>query len=75
MKLNQRLGKAFLVTSIVLIAAFPIFAQESAISDGVAWLEANQDTSGLWGTDKETPFRGTTVIADVLSRLNGACII
>ena len=75
MKLKQRLGKASLVTLIVLIAAFPVLAQESASSDGVAWLEANQDTLGLWGTDKETTFRGTTVAVDVLSRLNGACII
>lgn len=75
MKLKHRLGKAFLVTRIVLIAAFPIFAQEPAISDGVAWLEANQDTSGLWGTDTQTPFGDATAVADVLSCLNGACIL
>ena len=35
MKLKQRLSKAFLVTLIVLIAAFPIFAQVGNVGPDV----------------------------------------
>jgi len=55
-----------------LLSVFPNSprAQEPAITDGVNWLVANQDPSGLWGTDKKTPFRDATVVVDVLSTLD-----
>jgi len=41
------------------------------IQGGIDYLEANQDeTSHLWGTDKETPFRDATVAVDILATLD-----
>ena len=72
--LKYRLDIAVAVTLMFLIAAFPVFVQESAISHGVAWVEENQDSSGMSRTDQEIPFRGTFTIVVALSLLNGACI-
>ena len=77
---HMELKKKLFCTAITFVAAsFAFFdvlsAQESAITDGVSWLVAYQDTSGLWGAEKKIPFRDATVVVDVLSRLNGACII
>ena len=55
--------------TIVLSLIFGIIAFSQAqadisqiIQDGIAYLEANQDESGFWGTDKETPFRDAAVV-------------
>jgi prenyltransferase beta subunit len=50
---------------------FMLFAGAAAatpISEGVAWLEANQLSTGYWG-DSGTEFRDAAVIVDVLHRL------
>jgi len=54
---------------IVLSLIFGIMAISQAqadisqiIQDGIDYLEANQDDSGLWGTDKETPYRDGAVV-------------
>ena len=70
----ERTVVAAIVTLSTLLVAPPIVAQESAIGRGVAWLEENQDGSGMSRRDQETPFRGTSVIVVVFSLLNGACI-
>jgi hypothetical protein len=41
--------------------------QGDVFSDAVDWLVVNQDPSGLWGTDKTTPFRDATMVAVALS--------
>ncbi len=46
----------------VLLLSYPLSAQGSAITDGVSWLETNQEPSGMWGA-----FRDATVTLDVLS--------
>ncbi len=61
---------AAIVTLLTLIVAPPIVGQESALTDGINWLVVNQDPSGLWGTDKQTPFRDATVVVDILSTLS-----
>lgn len=68
-KLKQGLSNPVIVALILLIVTIPVFAPESAISDGVAWLEANQDPYGLWGTEKKTPFRDATVVVEILNNL------
>jgi hypothetical protein len=63
--------------TIVLSLIFGIIAMSDAqadidqmIQDGIDYLEDNQDpTSGLWGTDKETPHRDGAVVVDILARL------
>ncbi len=52
-----------------------LMAQGSAINQGVSWLVANQDPSGLWGTDKEVPFRDASVVLDVLGRLDADTLV
>ena len=63
---------ALCLSVIWLFAITPVCprAQESAVNDGVNWLLANQDISGFWGMDKETPFRDAAVVLDILGRLN-----
>jgi hypothetical protein len=54
-----------------LIAVSPGEADlNQMIQDGIVYLEANQDeATGFWGMDKETPHRDGTVAVDVLGRL------
>lgn len=63
--------------TIGALVFFPsgVHAQQSAITDGIAWLEANQDASGLWGTDKETPFRDATAAVEILCKLDGDSLV
>ncbi len=70
------MNKSKLLT-IVLSLMFGIIAISQAqadigqiIQDGIDYLEANQDESGYWGTDKETPYRDGAVTVDVLARLD-----
>ncbi len=67
-KSGCRLLTVFLV-GCVLHAAASAPAKGSAVTDGIDWLIANQDESGLWGVDKETPFRDATVVLEVLGLL------
>jgi hypothetical protein len=68
--------KSSRLLTIMLSIVFAVIATSTAkadigqmIQDGIDYLEANQDESGLWGTDKETPYRDSKVIVDVLARL------
>ncbi len=62
---------AFMISLFfLLLIGNPLHAQTTAIDDGVAWLEANQDASGLWGVDKQTPYRDAAVVVEVLSTLD-----
>ena len=47
---------------------WPGTSAQASITDAVAWLEASQDPSGLWGTTGRTPFRDATVVIDLLAR-------
>jgi hypothetical protein len=62
---------------IVLSLLFSLIAISNTWADigqiiqaGIGYLEANQDESGLWGTDKQTPFRDAAVVVDVLGILD-----
>ena len=65
------------LSTIVLSLIFGVIAISGAqadlgemIQDGIDYLEANQDeTSGLWSLDKDTPYRDGMAIVDVLARL------
>lgn len=67
----------FVLTTIVYLALLPctLWAQQAAVDGGVAWLEANQDASGLWGVDKETPYRDAAVVVAVLSTLDADSVV
>ena len=62
-----RLALFAISLSLVPLLGYPVLAQD--ISNGAAWLEANQDPSGFWGV--RTPFRDATVVVGVLSALYG----
>lgn len=55
-----------------IIAISPVRADiGQMIQSGINYIETHQDpTSGLWGTDKETPYRDGAVVVDVLARLD-----
>ncbi len=56
----MRTTTVILIIGLIAILTSSLIAQEAAITDGVNWLVANQDASGLWGTDEKTPFRDAT---------------
>jgi hypothetical protein len=66
--------------TIVLSLIFGVIAMSGAQADidqmiqaGIVYIEDNQDeASGLWGLDKETPYRDSKVIVDVLARLEAS---
>lgn len=45
------------------------------IQNGIYYLGANQDESGFWGIDGETPYRDGAVVVDVLARLKTNYIV
>ena len=67
MQYLRQLGVIPFGATLFLLLPICLAAQDSTLTDGVDWLVANQDASGLWGTDKKTPFRDATVVVDVLS--------
>jgi hypothetical protein len=58
--------------SVILFVLLPatVPAQSPGTNQGMAWLLANQNSSGSWGAPNLTEFRDTTVVADVLKKLN-----
>ncbi|MCX6829603.1 MAG: hypothetical protein NT002_10025 [candidate division Zixibacteria bacterium] len=63
-----------------MIAFFAIFssnvvAQISSINSGANWLVTNQDISGFWGVNKQTPFRDAAVVVDALNALDADSIV
>jgi hypothetical protein len=70
----KKISVCFLLVSVLLgraaMVSDDVRAQEAAITGGIAWLVGNQDASGLWGTDKNTPFRDATAVLEVLCPLN-----
>jgi len=44
-------------------------AHASSVSEGISWLQSNQDATGLWGTGTETRFRDSAVALELLVRL------
>jgi hypothetical protein len=56
----------WLLVTVLFVTAL---SAQAAVNEGVDWLLSNQDTSGLWGVDKQTPFRDACVVVDVLSIL------
>ncbi len=59
---------AGLSTGVLIGAGFAPGALATSLEDGVAWLEANQDASGLWNATGETPFRDTAFVTEILAR-------
>jgi hypothetical protein len=55
----------FSLLAVSMVAVTPVSGDP--LSDAVDWLLANQDASGLWGTDKDTPLRDAAFVIAALA--------
>ncbi|MHC4356854.1 MAG: hypothetical protein ACYS0H_29495, partial [Planctomycetota bacterium] len=67
MRSKQNLLSAILAAAILLLTSMPAFAAtpeeiEAAINDGVAWLIANQNGDGSWGSWEKVAMTGLAVV-------------
>jgi len=58
---------ASILIGLLFVFNMGSYSQENLVTYSIQWLETNQDVSGYWGIDKQTPFRDATVVLEVLS--------
>jgi len=62
--------KYLLITLMFIGICYTLSAQTVSIENGIKYLEETQDSSGLWDTEGDTPFRNSCVVVRALQKID-----